>query len=288
MSQNHLALKLKSMLGFAKQNVVVLTLVGLVCATGLVAVNAALKTRIANAGDEHFRQVVNGLKLDFSYSDDFLKSCYIPKSQIAAEAKIPLMRVNDYLTDLYRAKINWWQAPESYAQKYRGDYVPEALTGATFTDADGPRIEPYSKSNLDPFYVERVYLLSTQKQIQGYAFVVGTNVGYNGYIQSLVVTNPKGTIEAVRVLEQKETPGLGNKITTTNWVDGFTGKTITDAQAYTFNVKKDGGTIDQFTGATITPRAVTGSIKHLMQELVYPIVISKPGSFLGENFVPCP
>ncbi|AUY37554.1 MULTISPECIES: electron transport complex subunit RsxG [Leclercia] len=87
--------------------------------------------------------------------------------------------------------------------------------------------------------------------------------GYSGAIQLLVGTDFSGTVLGTRVTEHHETPGLGDKIETrlSDWILHFAGKTIHGSDDPAFAVKKDGGEIDQFTGATITPRAVVNAVK---------------------------
>ncbi|MBD2821246.1 electron transport complex subunit RsxG [Xenorhabdus sp. 42] len=87
--------------------------------------------------------------------------------------------------------------------------------------------------------------------------------GYSGAIQLLVGADFSGKVFGVRVTEHHETPGLGDKIDTriSNWIYAFSGKTIMSKNDHTWAVKKDGGEFDQFTGATITPRAVVNAVK---------------------------
>nr|WP_115720581.1 electron transport complex subunit RsxG [Gallaecimonas mangrovi] len=87
--------------------------------------------------------------------------------------------------------------------------------------------------------------------------------GYNGAISLIVAMHyPDGTIMGVDVLAEQETPGLGDKIERrkTHWLDEFTGKSPTGPSDPAWAVKKDGGQFDQFTGATITPRAVVKAV----------------------------
>lgn len=72
-----------------------------------------------------------------------------------------------------------------------------------------------------------------------------------------------GTLLGVRVISHNETPGLGDKIELgkSDWILRFTGRSLTDPQPEKWGVKKDGGAFDQFTGATITPRAVVKAVK---------------------------
>ncbi|MPN28268.1 Electron transport complex subunit RsxG [bioreactor metagenome] len=67
----------------------------------------------------------------------------------------------------------------------------------------------------------------------------------------------------MRVTQHKETPGLGDKIERrlSDWITGFSGKKIQSDNDSHWAVKKDGGDFDQFTGATITPRAVVNAVK---------------------------
>jgi Na+-translocating ferredoxin:NAD+ oxidoreductase subunit G len=87
--------------------------------------------------------------------------------------------------------------------------------------------------------------------------------GYSGVIQLLVGADFDGTILGTRVTEHHETPGLGDKIELriSDWITHFAGKKIGGANDTHWAVKKDGGDFDQFTGATITPRAVVNAVK---------------------------
>ncbi|MBA5762015.1 electron transport complex subunit RsxG [Vibrio sp. 404] len=87
--------------------------------------------------------------------------------------------------------------------------------------------------------------------------------GYNGAIKIIVGVQLDGTITGTRVLSHQETPGLGDKIDlrVSDWILGFAGKQATADNESSWHVRKDGGQFDQFTGATITPRAVVKSVK---------------------------
>ncbi|NAX22714.1 electron transport complex subunit RsxG [Vibrio sp. V39_P1S14PM300] len=87
--------------------------------------------------------------------------------------------------------------------------------------------------------------------------------GYNGAIKLIVGIRHDGTITGTRVLAHQETPGLGDKIDLriSDWITSFTGKQVTPQNEASWKVRKDGGQFDQFTGATITPRAVVKAVK---------------------------
>lgn len=86
--------------------------------------------------------------------------------------------------------------------------------------------------------------------------------GYNGDIRLIVGINIDGSLAGVRVVSHHETPGLGDKVDLkkSNWVLGFDGKSLTNPAPELWKVKKDKGAFDQFTGATITPRAVVQQV----------------------------
>ncbi|WP_020408254.1 electron transport complex subunit RsxG [Hahella ganghwensis] len=90
--------------------------------------------------------------------------------------------------------------------------------------------------------------------------------GYTGEISAIVGIRPDGTIQGVRVTAHKETPGLGDKIEIrkSDWIEGFTNKALGTPAEDKWKVKKDGGHFDQLTGATITPRAIVGSVKNAL------------------------
>lgn len=97
------------------------------------------------------------------------------------------------------------------------------------------------------------------------AYVIETTApdGYSGNIQLLAAITADGTVLGVRTLSHKETPGLGDKIEMrkANWMDSFRQRQVQSADDKRFAVKKDGGEFDQFTGATITPRAVVAAVR---------------------------
>jgi electron transport complex protein RnfG len=91
--------------------------------------------------------------------------------------------------------------------------------------------------------------------------------GYSGKIKMLVGVYYDGSLAGVRVINHKETPGLGDKIDEkrTDWILQFEGLSLDNPGSAKWKVKKDGGEFDQFTGATITPRAVVSAVKHSLE-----------------------
>lgn len=83
----------------------------------------------------------------------------------------------------------------------------------------------------------------------------GISSPYSGVIRAMIGIDGKGEIVGIRIIAQKETPGLGNKIVEDKFLGQFKGK----SEKTNWKVKKDDptGAIDGLSGATISSRAVT-------------------------------
>jgi len=90
--------------------------------------------------------------------------------------------------------------------------------------------------------------------------------GYNGDIRLLAGIDAAGTVLGVRVISHRETPGLGDPIEAekSDWIHGFTKKSLSNPEADGWKVKRDGGQFDQFTGATISPRAIVRAVHNTL------------------------
>ncbi len=117
--------------------------------------------------------------------------------------------------------------------------------------------------------VQPQHIYRATKQGRPVAAAIETTApdGYSGKIQLVVgVTSSKldsAKVTGVRILDHRETPGLGDKIDLriNDWVLDFDNQVYTAEMASNWAVKKDGGQFDQFTGATITPRAVVNAVR---------------------------
>lgn len=92
--------------------------------------------------------------------------------------------------------------------------------------------------------------------------------GYNGNITILVGIYYNGTLAGVRIIEHQETPGLGDVIEhrKSDWSKrSFPNRSLSSPKPSKWKVRKDGGVFDQFTGATITPRAVVKAVHKALQ-----------------------
>ncbi len=107
-----------------------------------------------------------------------------------------------------------------------------------------------------------VYRALRELDVQAVAFRVA-EPGYAGPIELMLGLDASGRVLGARVLAHSETPGLGDNIEVArdDWILAFNGLTLDDPPPARWAVKKDGGAFDQFSGATITPRAVVKAIR---------------------------
>lgn len=107
-----------------------------------------------------------------------------------------------------------------------------------------------------------VYRALRGHAVRGVAYRINGQ-GYAGEIELILGLNADGEVLGARVLAHAETPGLGDKIEADrdDWILGFNGLSLGSPPIERWAVRKDGGDFDQFSGATITPRAVVGAIR---------------------------
>lgn len=112
--------------------------------------------------------------------------------------------------------------------------------------------------------IRKVFLGKQGDKLVGRAFIVIAPDGYSGNIEIMMGVDPEEKITGIEIVSHAETPGLGAKIVSEEtWPGkgsgpgGLVGKSL----AGNLKVKKDGGEIDQITGATISPRAIVKAVK---------------------------
>jgi len=95
---------------------------------------------------------------------------------------------------------------------------------------------------------------------------VTTPDGYSGDIRLLVGIEPDGEVIGVRILEHRETPGLGDKIELkrTDWLRQFTGKSLGAPPAQAWAADRRGGAFDTLSSATITSAAVIEAVRNVL------------------------
>ena len=106
----------------------------------------------------------------------------------------------------------------------------------------------------------RIHRLIKGAEKSGNAIETYTDKGFSGRFSLMVGFTPDGAISNIEVLEHKETPGLGTKIALPAFKDQFKGLKISDLPGEQLKVKKDGGTVDAITAATISSRAFCDAV----------------------------
>ncbi len=137
--------------------------------------------------------------------------------------------------------------------------IPDALHDNDLL-ADTLQIEDAEQlGHREPVTVYRGWLAGEPSAL---AFEVIARDGYSGDIRLLIGIAVDGTLTGVRVIAHRETPGLGDWIeaTRSDWILSFSGGSLDNPPPEQWRVKRDGGEFDQFTGATVTPRAVVRQI----------------------------
>jgi electron transport complex protein RnfG len=111
------------------------------------------------------------------------------------------------------------------------------------------------------------YIARRGEAIVGVILPATARDGYSGDIDMLVGITGSGDVAGVRVVSHRETPGLGDAIDLkkSNWVLGFDDTSLRAPAKDHWLVKKDGGDFDQFTGATVTPRAVVVAVRKALE-----------------------
>ena len=121
-------------------------------------------------------------------------------------------------------------------------------------------LPPHDLPGNDTALIYRVY---AQDKPVAALFAVTARDGFSGLIRILVGVEFDGTITGVRILQHRETPGLGDKIESarSDWIFQFDGRSMGNPEVTGWAIRNDGGEFDQLTGASVTPRAVIGAIR---------------------------
>jgi len=137
------------------------------------------------------------------------------------------------------------------------------------TEYDNPILSESFDRNIDLHGIEQtVTIFPAKNNNKVFAYLVEHTYpnGYNGNIILLTGISVEGELLGVRVINHKETPGLGDKIEIrkSDWIKSFTGLSLNQPERSKWKVKRDGGFFDQFTGATITPRAIVAAAYQIL------------------------
>lgn len=122
---------------------------------------------------------------------------------------------------------------------------------------------PHDLPGNDPAIIYRAYSGGAPAAA---LFAVTAAGGYAGPIRILVGIDAIGTVTGVRILEHRETPGLGDGIEAprSDWILQFDGRSLGNPPVTDWQLRVDGGEFDQLTGASVTPRAVVKAIRETL------------------------
>ena len=122
---------------------------------------------------------------------------------------------------------------------------------------------PHELPSPDDVVIYRVY--ENERPVAA-LFAVTARNGYAGSIRVLLGIEYDGTVTGVRILQHRETPGLGDRIVSSrsDWVFQFDGRSLGDPDVDAWTIKRDSGQFDQLSGASVTPRAVITAIRETL------------------------
>jgi Na+-translocating ferredoxin:NAD+ oxidoreductase subunit G len=130
------------------------------------------------------------------------------------------------------------------------------------------QVLPEFDSDLEAGKLEKdgvvIYQVSKHNKLVGYAIKTYTDKGFGGHVEIMAGFLPDGSINKVTVLQHKETPGLGNKMTDPKFGDQFLHKNPAN---FVLKVKKDGGQVDAITAATVSSRAYCDALQRAFNTL---------------------
>lgn len=125
----------------------------------------------------------------------------------------------------------------------------EAVTGQAEND---PLADVYTSSG-----GFEVYPVKKDNQEIAKAIKTSSEKGYSGRIELILGVDTEGKILGIQVLDHRETPGLGSKISAEGFQQQFIGQ---NQSSLDYRVTKDGGQVDAISGATISSRAFAEAV----------------------------
>ena len=152
---------------------------------------------------------------------------------------------------------------ESSQAKWLEQQLQAVLTEVNYDNSPGRDRKSVNRTSGDI----TIYRARLNDQAMAAVYDTVTGAGYSGAIRMLIGVDTRDEITAVRIVSHRETPGLGDaiEISKSDWIRGFNNISLQKLRPEEWRVKKEGGRFDQFTGATITPRAVINAIHETLQ-----------------------
>ncbi len=139
-------------------------------------------------------------------------------------------------------------------------------------------VNTYDNDILADSYTQTLLLAGRQSEVTIYPAMVNniriarlikhtTSKGYSGDITLLTAIDEQHKVIGVRILEHKETPGLGDKIERkkSDWITQFNNVSLASYPKEAWTISSRGGQFDALTGATITPLAVISAVEEVLR-----------------------
>ncbi|MDR9825523.1 RnfABCDGE type electron transport complex subunit G [Vibrio sp. FNV 38] len=196
-----------------------------------------------------------------SFSTAQLKNINLEKDQLLAQGA--MLGFSCALAAFFLLSLNRFTAPIIQANdaertlSMMSEVIPDASIDPQLLDSE-------VSFEYDGMHYQLIELGDDKSRIQ-YQIYTSELPGYSGNIRFIVGVTFDGVITNVRVISHTETPGLGDKIelAKSDWVTNFNQRSL--ANTAIWKVKKDGGEFEQFSGATITPRAVVKGVHNTLK-----------------------
>jgi electron transport complex protein RnfG len=153
------------------------------------------------------------------------------------------------------------EEPKAAAEQEKQNFAIKAVLPDYDND---PSAEIYTIESFDGGDPLTCYPALKGGELQGIAVKTWTTKGFSGLVRLMVGFDRQGNVAGISVLEQKETPGLGTRMTEAAFKDQFTGK---NPGTNNLSVKKDGGEVDAITAATISSRAFIDAVSRAYKSL---------------------
>lgn len=177
-------------------------------------------------------------------------------------------------TSLLAAAFLWTRpAIEAAAAEEKMKLIGEVLPRELYDNdvlKDSRQLAPSAVLGLDE--ASTAYLARKGGEVTALVFEAVAPDGYSGKIRLLLGVSADGTLLGVRVIQHKETPGLGDYIEPKKdrnkerpWIRQFDGLSLAAVADRDWRVRKDGGRFDSVAGATVTPRAVIKAVHKALQ-----------------------
>jgi len=171
--------------------------------------------------------------------------------QISLSEVIAANKLNETLAQV--PELVWGENAAQYAADTS---IPLEIIPGTVSVKKGPKTTYYP-----------LYKVSRGKVMSGWV-VKARGQGYADNIEVLIGVDPDvETITGLFILEQKETPGLGNKITFPAWREQFAGRKTAKPFVVVKEESTASNTIDAVTGATISSRSVAGIVNQTVIDI---------------------